>query len=99
MNQTCYERSSTLIRTGENLAIKNNFSDNVNWVEIHWNWKARRIIECAYHLTCMDNPKDNFDDLPLEDAKRLKQVREDRIAPIRAAFKARLDQYCKEWGI
>ena len=52
----CYERAATVVASAENLAVSHGFvARDVRWGEQHWNWRARRLMEAAYHRACAEH--------------------------------------------
>lgn len=50
-----YEAASTVVASGENLAVSHGYrAQLMNWAEVHWDWRARRLMEAAYNRMCAE---------------------------------------------
>lgn len=53
---TCYEATATVVASAENLAVSHGYRAQVlNWSEVHWDWRARRLMEAAYNRACSEH--------------------------------------------
>jgi hypothetical protein len=53
---TCYERADTVVASAENLAVSHGHrARTLDWSKMHWNWRARRLMEAAYHRACAEH--------------------------------------------
>ena len=54
-NALCYETDSRIVAAAENLAAAHGHTaKGVKWSEQHWNYRARRLMEAAYHRACAE---------------------------------------------
>jgi hypothetical protein len=52
---TCFEATATVVASAENLAVSHGYrAQLMNWSEVHWDWRARRLMEAAYNRACAE---------------------------------------------
>ena len=52
---TCCEATGTVAAAAANLAGPRGYrAQLMNWSEVHWDWRARRLMEAAYNRACAE---------------------------------------------